>query len=113
MMDQIGGMMGGMMGGENGGVASGEFSGTSGYVGGDAGSDAAAAVGSLFGGRRLFSQDCQNFFCEDGQCKFTNSQDDDEPNEENPPSYNCLSKEVWSEEKQSWCCTFEDIGCYD
>eukprot|EP00993_Chasmostoma_nieuportense_P001122 NODE_202_length_2704_cov_109.017850_g188_i0.p1 GENE.NODE_202_length_2704_cov_109.017850_g188_i0~~NODE_202_length_2704_cov_109.017850_g188_i0.p1 ORF type:complete len:855 (+),score=163.21 NODE_202_length_2704_cov_109.017850_g188_i0:131-2566(+) len=25
--------------------------------------------------------------------------------------YNCLTKEVWSEEKRKWCCAHKDLGC--
>merc|ERR1711871_54200 len=95
------------------------------------------------GGRRLASSpDCKNMFCNSGMCQFkesnnwlsgshevsdevsdedsgkdpvqdTGSQSPDDPNDENTPSFNCLSREVWSEEKEEWCCTHENEGCKD
>merc|ERR1711871_1495520 len=95
------------------------------------------------GGRRLASSpDCKNVFCNSGMCQFkesnnwlsgshevsdevsdedsgkdpvqdTGSQSPDDPNDENTPSFNCLSREVWSKEKEEWCCTHENEGCKD
>merc|ERR1719456_901064 len=28
-----------------------------------------------------------------------------------PPTHNCLTKEVWSEDKKKWCCENEQLGC--
>merc|ERR1711959_79455 len=73
------------------------------------------------GGRRLASSpDCKNMFCNSGMCQFkesnnwlSGSQSSDDPNDENTPSFNCLSREVWSKEKEEWCCTHENEGCKD
>jgi len=27
------------------------------------------------------------------------------------PSYNCLTKELWSDEKKDWCCRNQNLGC--
>lgn len=28
-----------------------------------------------------------------------------------PPEHNCYTKEMWSAEKQTWCCNNKNLGC--
>eukprot|EP00416_Gambierdiscus_australes_P045921 CAMPEP_0171108110 /NCGR_PEP_ID=MMETSP0766_2-20121228/68186_1 /TAXON_ID=439317 /ORGANISM="Gambierdiscus australes, Strain CAWD 149" /LENGTH=221 /DNA_ID=CAMNT_0011569549 /DNA_START=57 /DNA_END=722 /DNA_ORIENTATION=+ len=37
------------------------------------------------------------------------SQEDEEALQE--PEYNCLTREVWSQAKQAWCCENKNLGC--